>query len=178
MPPPRSGTRYDSAGKGERLRRKLFTILAALSLLLFVATTALWVRSYWVCDNWIRYSTDIVRIATSRGQIGIHRNDQWGGPPPPAQWEHFRRRHSYGGPMFATYASVTPMGKPIRLVYFPLWLPTIVFVIAPTLWLVPHRRRAKRLRLGLCPTCGYDLRATPERCPECGLIQRDDKAIR
>src|SRR5437762_1269218 len=55
---PLPGMRHDSAGKGkgQPLRRKLFTIFAAVSLLLCVATITLWIRSFYRMDglNWVR----------------------------------------------------------------------------------------------------------------------------
>ena len=51
----------------------------------------------------------------------------------------------------------------------PYWLIVVLTVLLPLNWL----RLARRHRHPPCdcPVCGYDLRATPGRCPECGTVQ-------
>jgi hypothetical protein len=60
-----------------------------------------------------------------------------------------------------------------RLIVVPLAYITALFAVAPAAWLVGFRKRrrhAARVRRGLCEHCGYDLRASPGRCPECGTV--------
>jgi len=44
----------------------------------------------------------------------------------------------------------------------------IVSVLLGRLIYLAWSRKRAFARAGLCPACGYDLRATPERCPERG----------
>ena len=46
----------------------------------------------------------------------------------------------------------------------PHWQLVVLTAAAPVVRLVRSLRRPR----GLCRSCGYDLRASPDRCPECG----------
>lgn len=65
----------------------------------------------------------------------------------------------------------------MQFICVPIW--AVVSLAAVPLLLVGVRRRwirRQRSRQGLCTVCGYDLRGTPGRCPECGRVPAEPPA--
>ncbi|MFZ3218096.1 MAG: hypothetical protein WA192_18705, partial [Candidatus Acidiferrales bacterium] len=52
----------------------------------------------------------------------------------------------------------------------PIWAIICALFPIPVAWIVIRLWPASHTHQGFCSVCGYDLRATPDRCPECGTI--------
>lgn len=130
-----------------------FMLASGISLLLFAAIVVLWVRSYWVSDTitWGPNRLEMTTVHTVPG--GFH----WRGPS----------------------EKTAPID--FTLGYWQFLPLTMVLPLWPLMrrfgqWDAKRRRGAKGRRemLGreaathFCRTCGYDLRASTGRCPECG----------
>ena len=96
-------------------------------------------------------------------------------PAPPYNGVSFRGG-SYLDPFDAISVSrghyfAGTQATPTRVVnvslYLPLFLTLPVAFAGIWLWARPSLQERRRRR-GLCPRCGYDVRETPSRCPECG----------
>ncbi len=97
---------------------------------------------------------------------------------PPSRFTHLVYRDFKAPPLatqlgFATYRDEGVNGfirYADRGLWIPLWLPLLLFALAPVAHLRRQRQAWRRGVNGLCVRCGYDLRASPGRCPECGAV--------
>jgi hypothetical protein len=176
------------------VRRRLLNLLTALSLLLCVAAVVLWLcsyviptsaglRTYEAGGNSPALAVTVRGIGVRRGTFAFGRirsgiGTNAAGPPVHAsQWFEgsgsmtlypaVRARPSGFG--FDLALHNTP-GEQGWIVGMPCWFVCFV-TAATTTWRfaaarTSHRRSCRRNNV--CVRCGYDLRATPARCPECG----------
>ena len=156
----------------KRLRRWAFNGLAAVSALLFVATCVLWVRSYWRADVCIYKGGDFCRVESNRGTVVLSRyspSSLRGGLGPRFVYSTSEAQPWSGGFLWIE-DEINDRGIHRRhnLVGVPHPMLLLLLAFQPLMWLRSRRSRRRRLGSNHCLKCGYDLRATPDRCPECG----------
>jgi hypothetical protein len=180
--------------------RRLAVAVLALWLVVAAGCATLWARSYRVEDRFDWYDSTVARngetthgyrtLFSARGHLALMLGEQvfqaypgwevgsptnyerdqgsWAVSPDPQSppWGH-------GG--FASFVDSSGIGAiPKRVIICPTWVPLAAFASPPAvvavLVVTRRRRRLSRRTTRLCLACGYDLRATPGRCPECGTI--------
>jgi hypothetical protein len=149
------------------MRHTVLTSFAAISLLALVVIAVLWIRSDRVYDGVTFWTLASVRPATAieNARPGF-RLTKWQfafaglSLANDVEFLHHDHRGVRNGNVVDSLGVTLPYG-----------LLFVLSGVVPFVWFPRYRRsRTTTMRrdAGLCVTCGYDLRASPQSCPECG----------
>jgi hypothetical protein len=172
------------------MRGHLLKRLSFASFVLCVVIVPMWANSYWHTSefefslggrNW--------RAAAEKGRFIVDndpelkedsaRHLEWAEQYLAASAERRARGEtdwaSFKAMSDSMYAIKPPDRPWTKLVYIHLGWALVVLAGWPVIArglaaLFDYHRRLRRAAFGRCWSCGYDLRATPGRCPECGAV--------
>ena len=172
------------------MTRRAFNIAAAISLLLCAAAVALWARSF-AGENILFGSHRGQLLLIGVDQVGPRALrearddttleqflDQLKSPPAEINGTAVPRPREAGAWGFVFLrgqvgAVPVPGGNnlwtpPFWVLGVPHWFVALLTMVVPLVWLWRRTRATRRRRANQCASCGYDLRASAGRCPECG----------
>lgn len=166
----------------------MFHGVAGLSLLLCMATCVLWVMSYRVEYEAFRLIGPRLYASDSAfGRIQFEVTSGWPPQPQPNPWGFFASKvgsvpfrtnkwsflgFGWDDSTFTLRVQYPPDPEVVstartRDLIVPLWSACLMTAWMPSWWGYRRLRKTRTVK-GYCTSCGYDLRASPDCCPECG----------